>query len=463
MQANLIEGILSDLKVDAKIDPQMRRSIAASLNKAGDLLRGPATRDGILLGALRILVKDRQFAEVLALEPLLSAELLQKDVVARWLDTAKKVRARERRPTGPRKAAAQARPLGLTRDQMQEIATWDQRYGAGELSMAKLHVHEPTIDDFFQQWGPVPDSLDEVLQSDWPGLWLSSRQWVRHMDWLAPLRNDIPASTDTAGIIAMLDRIRKGQGLASWIRLTWKLETVLTERATEPTHEEQRFLDRMGQLNDYVDMPDMSELNETIAAGRTVVFAGTHQGFFHVAHRLSDSIELPGVMITRNGVKPENEPEDSDNIWFSASEGTPIEFLKVVKKVRKRQYKILIYPDGHQGDVEHVDFLGSKIDYGTGVNALAWHGKAVFYCITCTFENGRFKVRLVRGPDASEYSDQSLFAEDCKARYLQSQREILQSPFENLRVLKRHVEDRPAADSRLRQDGSQQAAVAMPL
>lgn len=490
MYEKLINESLTELRKSPALDDAALSRISDALKSASQMkTRGEDSSDKLLLNTIRQLVKERQFAEVLALEPLLSADLLSDDAMVKRLEVARKRvardggKGRQRDPGGkadrgarrggrdrqpakqagkPDREARRAARIaerkkgrgqrakqgardtagtnGPSREQLRELREWEESFGGKEATIGSVFVARPTIKDFTDQWGPVPDNVDHFLKSDWPGFSIATRRWLTSLEILADQRPDVQ------DIMGALEHIRRGHALTSWIRLCQRLRKSLVD--VDPSSldpEEKRFLALMDQFDEHVVGPDLTELNNAISDGRSILFACSHQGFHVTGRAVADEIDLPSVLIAKNATQDTSHRETKD-IRFSPVGGDQLGFLKLVKTVRKEQYKIVIYPDGKQGATVPRDLWNGQVDFGTGGPTLAWHGKAVVFFLKCIFRDGRFVIGLEKGPDPKAFEDREEFDEEFMNRYMEMQKELLLSPLENLRNLRLNDDEDPDSE-----------------
>lgn len=166
------------------------------------------------------------------------------------------------------------------------------------------------------------------------------------------------------------------------------------------------------------------------ATGRSIVITRAHTGVSCYFGRQFADPGLPQIRIAANS---KEDQSTKDNVAFATRGDFKLNFVKLVKMIRKTPSFVSIFPDGgFGGDLVSSDLFGSQIRLGQGAATLAWHGRAetFFYC--GVWRDGHVVSRLVPGPSATDFDDRAAFDAAFYGFYIDQLRQIVLGPAEDM-------------------------------
>lgn len=147
----------------------------------------------------------------------------------------------------------------------------------------------------------------------------------------------------------------------------------------------------------------IERLQAAYESGQSILFANAHAGLMLMTGTPLRALEAPVTLIRAGTI----QTEDSGRITHLAT-GTDLqlEFARLVKRLRREQHIVHIFPDGLGGtDQLHFDLLGRRIALRQGAATLAHHGSmATFFCRS-QWNGGSVELQVIEGPKADRAMD----------------------------------------------------------
>ena len=285
-----------------------------------------------------------------------------------------------------------------------------------------------SYDAYRRKFGAFPASVEELTSIEFarsrtPNDKALSKTFASILD-VHPLYKEL-------GPQAFFDRVRIGLSIFQFFSVRWRV----ARRDEEPAEIDDATLDQINQvlrdLESRVDFeveggPDT--LTDAVQSGRSIAIGSVHQGFHPIYGRVRKQINLPVLRIIKGG-----GPSSGQVTRMAARNDDPRLFLQALRAVGKTPHLIDVFTDGRNGATETRAVFGKTFQISSGLPALAYRSNAVLFHSLVLWENGRFKVRLTRGPDPSDHGTSqdyaAAFYDDAAGHY---EAALLAAP-ENLR------------------------------
>lgn len=268
--------------------------------------------------------------------------------------------------------------------------------------------------------GPLPATLAEALDR-LPG----SRD-----DWVAPQLADMLVDLNgLSGAAAETYRARLNWGAAAQEYITF-----LTRHRGAPDEApdaETAQLRRLAQgLRQLVRLPDPNPLTAARALDKSIVLTTAHLGVGTVGGFLVNPLRMPQVTISANA---ETNFDNPQRLLLGTQGNAQVNFLKLIKIVRKGRYLVRVLPDGVAGsEPRRAPFLGTEVDLGPGAAVLAWQASAATYFFGTRWQDGALQIYVHAGPVAEKGGDRAAFEAAFYDFYLGCLTEIVTGPPEDI-------------------------------
>ncbi len=259
---------------------------------------------------------------------------------------------------------------------------------------AAMHITE-TVHDSFDRLGIAPETLVDALNA------IDASQVVNlypdeRAKSLSDLRNE-PDPEDFA------KRLRNGGVIARY------MTDLLRHRPNKERNSERdkTLLRYSRQAEKLLKEVDASIMEKAVADGHPVIVTSAHTSL-NVSLSMDPfaNLGLPVIRVANQG----GFSNPGFERFVVNDDSGPFEFLKLVKRIRKNQLCVVIYPDGAKSrDVCEVEVLGRKVPIGPGAEMLAWQGKAATFFVSTHWNGRSFWPRLTQGPSAFDFETREEF------------------------------------------------------
>jgi hypothetical protein len=165
-------------------------------------------------------------------------------------------------------------------------------------------------------------------------------------------------------------------------------------------------------------------------SGQSILFANAHAGLALMTGKPLMALEAPVTLIRAGTIRTEASGRVTH---LATGADLQLEFARLVKRLRREQHIVHVFPDGLGGtDQLHFDLLGRRIALRQGAAMLAHHGSmATFFCGS-RWNGDSIELQVIEGPKADRAMDRSEWDRLWYDFYLGCLRDIVQGAPEDM-------------------------------